>query len=102
MTQAVRRAAGFRKLSGLSWAAMVRDGLAMRHGKDLSWSQILLAANTPMLLRASMVEGRTDLGVMASGQIAGVIEDLPGCEELVARIMSEAAQVLRTLPHPEP
>ncbi|WP_406133921.1 NAD(P)H-dependent flavin oxidoreductase [Streptomyces zaomyceticus] len=102
LTQAVRRAAGFRKLSGLSWAAMVRDGLAMRHGKDLSWSQILLAANTPMLLRASMVEGRTDLGVMASGQIAGVIEDLPGCEELVARIMSEAAQVLRTLPHPEP
>ncbi|MFD8642936.1 NAD(P)H-dependent flavin oxidoreductase [Streptomyces zaomyceticus] len=102
LAQAVRRAAGFRRLSGLSWPAMVRDGLAMRHGKDLSWSQILLAANTPMLLRASMIEGRTDLGVMASGQIAGVIEDLPGCEELVARIMSEAAQVLRTLPHPEP
>ncbi|MFD7962573.1 NAD(P)H-dependent flavin oxidoreductase [Streptomyces zaomyceticus] len=102
LAQAVRRAAGFRKLSGLSWTAMVRDGLAMRHGKDLSWSQILLAANTPMLLRASMVEGRTDLGVMASGQIAGVIEDLPGCEELVARIMSEADRVLRALPHPEP
>ncbi|MFI8823103.1 NAD(P)H-dependent flavin oxidoreductase [Streptomyces sp. NPDC053431] len=98
LAQAVRRAAGFRRLSGLSWAAMVRDGLAMRHGKDLSWSQVLLAANTPMLLKASMVEGRTDLGVMASGQVAGVIEDLPSCEELVARIMSEAAHVLRTLP----
>ncbi|MEV5970805.1 nitronate monooxygenase [Streptomyces sp. NPDC051921] len=98
LVQAVRRAAGFRRLSGLSWAAMVRDGLAMRHGKDLSWSQVLLAANTPMLLKASMVEGRTDLGVMASGQVAGVIEDLPSCEELVTRIMSEAAHVLRTLP----
>ncbi|KQX53436.1 MULTISPECIES: nitronate monooxygenase [unclassified Streptomyces] len=101
LAQAVRRAAGFRRLSGLSWPAMVRDGLAMRHGKDLSWSQVLLAANTPMLLRASMVEGRTDLGVMAAGQVAGVIEDLPSCEELVARIMTEAAQVLRTLPRPE-
>ncbi|MFH9721560.1 NAD(P)H-dependent flavin oxidoreductase [Streptomyces sp. NPDC017254] len=101
LAQAVRRAAGFRKLSGLSWPAMVRDGLAMRHGKDLSWSQVLLAANTPMLLRASMVEGRTDLGVMASGQVAGVIEDLPSCAELVTRIMSEAAQVLRTLPPPD-
>ena len=98
--QAVRRAAGFRKLSGLSWTAMVRDGLAMRHGKDLSWSQVLLAANTPMLLKASLVEGRTDLGVMASGQVAGVIEDLPSCEELVTRILSEAAHVLRTLPPP--
>lgn len=100
LAQAVRRAAGFRRISGLSWPAMIREGLAMRHGKDLSWSQVLLAANTPMLLKASMVEGRTDLGVMASGQVAGVIEDLPSCEELVARIMSEAAHVLRTLPPP--
>ncbi|MFD5121998.1 NAD(P)H-dependent flavin oxidoreductase [Streptomyces sp. NPDC058385] len=100
LVQAVRRAAGFRKLSGLSWPQMVRDGLAMKHGKELSWSQVLLAANTPMLLKASMVEGRTDLGVMASGQIAGVIEDLPSCEELVARVMSEARHVLGTLPTP--
>ncbi|MCX4646077.1 MULTISPECIES: nitronate monooxygenase family protein [unclassified Streptomyces] len=100
LVQAVRRAAGFRKLSGLSWPQMVRDGLAMKHGKELSWSQVLLAANTPMLLRASMVEGRTDLGVMASGQVAGVIEDLPTCEELVARVMSEARHVLGTLPTP--
>ncbi|MEU8518495.1 nitronate monooxygenase [Streptomyces sp. NBC_01216] len=94
----VRRVAGFRRLSGLSWSRMLRDGLALRRGKDLSWSQVLLAANTPMLLRASMVEGRTDLGVMASGQVAGVIEDLPSCEELVRRIVSEAAHVLRSLP----
>ncbi|MFD7182543.1 NAD(P)H-dependent flavin oxidoreductase [Streptomyces sp. NPDC059904] len=100
LLRAVRRAAGFRKLSGLSWPEMVRDGLAMKHGKELSWSQVLLAANTPMLLRASMVEGRTDLGVMASGQVAGVIEDLPSCEELVARVMSEARHVLGTLPTP--
>ncbi|MFD3560474.1 NAD(P)H-dependent flavin oxidoreductase [Streptomyces sp. NPDC058686] len=100
LAQAVRRAAGFRKLSGLSWPQMVRDGLAMKHGKDLSWSQVLLAANTPMLLKASMVEGRTDLGIMASGQVAGVIEDLPSCEELVTRVMSEARHVLGTLPTP--
>ncbi|MEV6697601.1 nitronate monooxygenase [Streptomyces sp. NPDC051453] len=100
LVQAVRRAAGFRKLSGLSWPQMVRDGLVMKHGKELSWSQVLLAANTPMLLKASMVEGRTDLGVMASGQVAGVIEDLPSCEELVARVMSEARHVLGTLPTP--
>ncbi|MFD3441432.1 NAD(P)H-dependent flavin oxidoreductase [Streptomyces sp. NPDC058685] len=100
LARAVRHAAGFRKLSGLSWSRMLRDGLAMKHGRELSWSQVLLAANTPMLLRASMVEGRTDLGVMASGQVAGVIDDLPTCAELVDRVMAEARQVLDALPGP--
>ncbi|MFE9961215.1 NAD(P)H-dependent flavin oxidoreductase [Streptomyces sp. NPDC005525] len=97
LVQAVRRAAGFKRISGLSWSRMVRDGLAMRHGKDLSWSQVLLAANTPMLLKASMVDGRTDLGVMASGQVAGVIEDLPSCAELVGRLMKDAQRTLEAL-----
>ncbi|MFF0285831.1 NAD(P)H-dependent flavin oxidoreductase [Streptomyces sp. NPDC005262] len=97
LVQAVRRAAGFKRISGLSWSRMVRDGLAMRHGKDLSWSQVLLAANTPMLLKASMVDGRTDLGVMASGQVAGVIEDLPSCAELVGRLVEEAQRTLEAL-----
>ncbi|MFJ3896469.1 NAD(P)H-dependent flavin oxidoreductase [Streptomyces sp. NPDC090083] len=97
LLRSVHRAAGFRRLSGLSWRRMIRDGLAMKHGKELTWSQVLLAANTPMLLKASMVDGRTDLGVMASGQVAGVIEDLPSCAELVRRVMKEAEEALWTL-----
>ncbi len=100
LVRALRHAASFRRLSGLSWPAMVRDGLAMKHGKDLTWSQVLLAANTPMLLRASMVEGRTDLGVMAAGQVAGLIEDLPSCAELVDRVMAQACATLSGLPAP--
>ncbi|MCX4761246.1 nitronate monooxygenase [Streptomyces sp. NBC_01275] len=96
---AVRRAAGFRKLSGLTWPQLVRDGLAMKHGKELSWSQVLLAANTPMLLKSAMVDGRTDLGVMASGQVAGVIDDLPSCAELVERITKEAEEIRERLAH---
>ncbi|MER7936555.1 MULTISPECIES: nitronate monooxygenase [unclassified Streptomyces] len=97
LLRAVRHAAVFRRLSGLTWRELARDGLALRHGKDLSWSQLLLAANTPMLLRSAMVDGRTDLGVMASGQVAGVIDDLPSCAELVARVMEEADEVVREL-----
>ncbi|MBR8640061.1 nitronate monooxygenase [Streptomyces tuirus] len=99
--RAVRHAAAFRRESGMSWAAMVRDGLAMKHGKDLTWSQVLLAANTPMLLKAAMVDGRTDLGVMASGQVAGLIDDLPSCAELVDRVMAEAHAALHRLPDSE-
>jgi NAD(P)H-dependent flavin oxidoreductase YrpB (nitropropane dioxygenase family) len=97
LLHAVRHAAGFRRISGLTWRDMIRDGLAMKHGKDLSWSQVLLAANTPMLLRSAMVDGRTDLGVMASGQVTGVLDDLPSCEELVNRIMKEAEETMTRL-----
>ncbi|MGA4845477.1 NAD(P)H-dependent flavin oxidoreductase [Streptomyces sp. G5(2025)] len=97
LARAVRHAAAFRELSGLGWAQLARDGLAMKHGKDLTWSQLLLAANTPMLLKSAMVDGRPDAGVMASGQIAGVIEDLPSCADLVERVMVEAREVMGRL-----
>lgn len=94
LLHAVRHAAGFRRLSGLTWRRMVRDGIALKHGKELSWSQVLLAANTPMLLRSAMVDGRTDLGVMAAGQVAGLIGDLPSCAELVEGVMAQAGQII--------
>ena len=79
----------------MTWPSMVRDGLAMRHGKELTWSQVLMAANTPMLLKAGLVEGNTDAGVLASGQVTGIIEDLPTCAELIERIVSDAVEHLR-------
>jgi NAD(P)H-dependent flavin oxidoreductase YrpB (nitropropane dioxygenase family) len=34
---------------------------------------------------------------MPSGQVAGLIEDLPSCAELIGRIMTEAEQRLASL-----
>ncbi|MGI5372478.1 NAD(P)H-dependent flavin oxidoreductase [Streptomyces iakyrus] len=98
LLRALRHASAFRRESGMSWTGLVRDGLAMKHGKELTWSQVLLAANTPMLLKAAMVDGRTDLGVMACGQVGGIIDDLPSCAELVESIMAEAHATLGRLP----
>ena len=95
-TAAVLNAAKFKKMSGMSWASMVRDGLAMRHGKDLTWSQVLMAANTPMLLKAGLVDGNTGAGVLASGQVAGIIDDLPSCAELIEGVVSEAIKHLQS------
>ena len=69
----------------------------MRHTQDLSWSQVVMAANTPMLLKAAMVDGRPDLGVMSSGQVVGVIDDLPSVAELIDRIVHDAEAVLKRL-----
>jgi NAD(P)H-dependent flavin oxidoreductase YrpB (nitropropane dioxygenase family) len=97
LPRALRNAAAFKKMSGTSWRAIVREGLAMRKEADLKWSQLALAANTPMLLRAGLVEGRLDAGVLSSGQVAGVIDDLPTVADLVARIMNEAEAALKHL-----
>jgi NAD(P)H-dependent flavin oxidoreductase YrpB (nitropropane dioxygenase family) len=45
--------------------------------------------------------------VMASGQVVGVIDDLPSCAELISRIVGEAEAVLARLsglpsPRPQP
>jgi NAD(P)H-dependent flavin oxidoreductase YrpB (nitropropane dioxygenase family) len=97
LPRAVRNAVAFKRLTGTSWRGMFREGVAMKREGDLKWSQVILAANTPMLLRAAMVEGRLDGGVMSSGQVAGVIDDLPSVAELILRIMSEAEETLKRL-----
>jgi NAD(P)H-dependent flavin oxidoreductase YrpB (nitropropane dioxygenase family) len=97
MPRAIRNAFAFKKLSGTSWRGMMREGAAMKRESDLRWGQVLLAANTPMLLRAGLVEGRLDAGVLSSGQSVGVIDDLPTVAELVARIIEEAQDTLKQL-----
>jgi len=87
----------FRSMTGVKLRDMMREGRAMRSSMDLTWTQTLMAANTPMLLKASLVDGNTNSGVMASGQVVGVIDDLPTCGELVDRIVAEAGATLTSL-----
>ena len=67
----------------------------MKRQQGRTLAQMTLAANTPMMLRAGLVEGDTDAGVLASGQVVGVLDDLPGCEELIDRVVTQACAELR-------
>lgn len=95
--RALSNAVKFQRMSGQPWAAMVREGLAMRKTQELSWRQVVMAANTAMLYKATMVDGNLDMGVMASGQVVGVIDDLPTAAEVIDRVMAEADKVLTRL-----
>lgn len=95
LLHAVANAARFKKLSGLSWSSMVREGWSMR--KDMTLAQVVMAANTPMLLRAGLVEGRTDAGVLAAGQVVGMLADLPSCAEVIEGVVTQATKVLDEL-----
>ncbi|MGH9139144.1 MAG: NAD(P)H-dependent flavin oxidoreductase, partial [Acidimicrobiales bacterium] len=92
--RAARAALQFRQLTGTSVRELVREGLAMKRNQDLTWSQVALAANAPMLIKATMVDGRPEVGILPAGQVTGVIDELPTVAELLDRIMAEADHVL--------
>jgi NAD(P)H-dependent flavin oxidoreductase YrpB (nitropropane dioxygenase family) len=87
----------FSRLTQTSFLALVREGLALRARQELSYSQLLMAANAPMLTRASMVEGRIDSGVLPTGQVVGVIDTLPSVDALLQQIVREAEDALARL-----
>jgi NAD(P)H-dependent flavin oxidoreductase YrpB (nitropropane dioxygenase family) len=97
LVRSARSASAVRRASGRTWPELIREGRAMRQGTGLTWSQVLMAANTPVLLRAAMADGRPEAGLMPAGQVAGLIDDLPSCAELIGRIMTEAGQRLASL-----
>ena len=88
----LRRSAQFKEMSGLSWLGLAKDGISMKRGTGRSWNQMMLAANTPMLLKAGLVDGDTSAGMLAAGQVVGVISELPSCQELVDRIIDDAVE----------
>ena len=97
MVAAVQNANKFKAMTGMKWQQLAKDGLNMKRSSDRTWQQIVMAANTPMLLKAGLVEGNTEAGVLASGQVVGMIDDLPSCDELIQRIMTQAHERLGAL-----
>jgi NAD(P)H-dependent flavin oxidoreductase YrpB (nitropropane dioxygenase family) len=94
---ALRSGLAFRKETGASLREILAAGLAMRRHEKLSRTQMLMAANAPILARTAMREGDPVHGYLPSGSVAGVIDDVPSCAELVARIVAEAEHTLATL-----
>lgn len=73
-----------------SFFDLIKSSWAMSRSSDTSLAQMLLAANAPMIIQQSMVHGKPDEGVLPSGQVAGLIENVPTCAELIDSIVSEA------------
>ncbi|MGU3291823.1 NAD(P)H-dependent flavin oxidoreductase [Williamsia sp. M5A3_1d] len=97
LVAAARNANEFKQMTGMKWTTMLTDGRSMRRSGERSWQQIIMAGNTPMLLKAGLVDGSTDAGVLASGQVVGMIDDLPSCEALIQSIVGDARDRIAAL-----
>lgn len=84
----------FRKQTGMSLLDMVRTGWQMAAKTDLTLGQTIMAGNAPMIIQKAMVDGRPDQGVLPSGQVAGLISDLPTVEAIINDIMIGARDQL--------
>ncbi len=97
LPRALANAHAFRKETDTTLPALWKEGTAMKKGNDLTWPQVVMAANAPMMTKAALVDGRTDVGVLPTGQVVGAIEELPTVAELIERIVAEAEHVLTRL-----
>ena len=87
------------------WKA--QTGMTSAHALKVLWqgmredagglAQTVMAANAPMLLQRSMVEGHPAEGVMSAGQVAALISQLDSCEEVISGIVAQATDRLREL-----
>jgi NAD(P)H-dependent flavin oxidoreductase YrpB (nitropropane dioxygenase family) len=97
LPRALRNALAFRRETHTSMRALAKEGLAMKEGNELSWSQVVMAANAPMMTKAALVDGHPERGILPTGQVVGVIDELPTVAELIGRIISEANATLERL-----
>ena len=95
--RAALNALSLMKVTGTSLPELLEEGIAMKQNQELTWAQLAMAANAPMLTKASMVDGRVEAGILPTGQIAGVIDEIPTVAELLERIMAEARATLDRL-----
>jgi NAD(P)H-dependent flavin oxidoreductase YrpB (nitropropane dioxygenase family) len=95
--KAAYNALGLMRHTETSLVDLLKEGVAMKKSQDLTWSQLMLAANAPMLTKASMVDGKPEVGILPTGQVVGLIDELPTVEQLIHRIMSEAEATVQRM-----
>ena len=90
LVRAVKNGLAFSRMTGGSLIATLGGAWKMYRSGDLSFGQTLMAANSPMMIQEAMVKGNPEDGILPSGQVAGLIDDLPTVADLVASIVSDA------------
>ncbi|WP_411816361.1 NAD(P)H-dependent flavin oxidoreductase [Hyphococcus sp. DH-69] len=86
-----------KKQTGASSLELLRSLRSMTAQSEMTLTQAMMAAASPMLIRKAIVEGKPEQGIMASGQVAGRIEEIPSCQELIENIMSDASARIASL-----
>jgi len=96
--RAVSSALEIKRMLNLSLWEFIRSSLGMMKSEEkLSLlTQARFAAGMARL-RKAIYEGDDEQGFLFAGQDCGGIDDMPGCQELIQRIMTEAEAALKSI-----
>jgi NAD(P)H-dependent flavin oxidoreductase YrpB (nitropropane dioxygenase family) len=97
LVMALQNGLAFRKVSGASISELVTSALKMRSNQRLTNAQTIMAANAPMLAKLGMADGDPVTGYLPGGSVAGMIDEIPTCAELIDRIVGQAEETLAAL-----
>ena len=95
LIRAMQNGMKYKAQTGMSLTQTIKTAWGMASKTDMTLGQTMMAGNAPMIIQKSMVDGRPDEGVLPSGQIAGLIDDLPSCADIVSTIVAEAEASLK-------
>lgn len=80
----------FRRHTGANLFGLLKAAFDQSRSGDLTLSQSIMSANAPMIIQRAMVDGQPDEGVLPSGQVAGTIDKLLSCQEVIDAIVADA------------
>ena len=88
--RALRSGVAMRQRTGASFGELLAAARGMQSHGGLTLAQAISAAAAPILIQRAVVDGDADNGLMATGQIAGRLGDLPSVADLLAAIERDA------------
>jgi NAD(P)H-dependent flavin oxidoreductase YrpB (nitropropane dioxygenase family) len=94
---ALRSAWHWKQHTGMSLGHMLKVFAQAVREDPGAVSQVVMAANQPVLLQRSMVDGVPDEGILPCGQVAAAIGELKSCEQLISEMVEEAERCLQAL-----
>ena len=95
LIRAMQNGMKYKSQTGMSLALTIKTAWGMASKTDMTLGQTMMAGNAPIIIQKAMVEGKPNEGVLPSGQVAGIIDDLPNCAELIGSIVTDAEKQLK-------
>ncbi|MAS58974.1 MAG: 2-nitropropane dioxygenase [Gammaproteobacteria bacterium] len=93
LLMAIKNSLRYKKMTGSTYLDLFKSGLSLLKEDPLKPAQALMAVNSPVIIQKAMVEGLTDEGAMPTGLVAGEIDNLLSCEELIQSLIEEAKKI---------
>ena len=88
--RAIEGALVMKQRTGATWGELISAARGMTSHGGLSFAQAMLAAAAPTMIQRAVVDGDIEHGLLATGLVAGRINELPSCAELISSIERDA------------